>query len=171
MKNRLYSVYHIREVGNEDTSQGYIGITKNTLKFRFSQHATSKRPIGTIIRSGIPLEIVCLHKVPLEDAFYYEGVYRPRMNIGWNVMAGGGRSAPEWRKKTGRNCRFPSGHEPHNYGKGEKYKLVSPEGEEFIPEAFTVFCRERGLNPQNLRKVAKGLRKHSSGWKATRLNG
>ncbi len=44
---------------------------------------------------------------------------------------------------------------PYNYGTGEKYKLTSPDGTVYNPFSFTIFCREHGLNSQNLRQVAK----------------
>jgi hypothetical protein len=169
-KTRLYKVYHIRELGNTEVSEGYIGITRRSLSYRLSQHRCSPRPIGIILRTGIPVEIVQLGvNVPKEDALYQEGVLRPKMNMGWNVLCGGNRSNPEWRKTTGRNTKFCKGHEPHNTGRGEMFELTSPEGTVYRPEVFTVFCREHNLAQHNLRKVAKGLRKHSSGWIARKI--
>jgi len=171
-KTRLYKVYHIHEVGDTDTSKGYIGITRRSLSYRLGQHKHSKRPIGLILRSGIEVAIRQIgNMVSKDDAMYIEGALRPNMNIGWNVMCGGNRSNPNWRKPTGAITTFAKGHEPHNSGKGEKYKLISPEGDVFYPEVFTVWCREHGLTPQNIRKVAKGTRKHSKGWNAEKITG
>jgi len=169
-KTRLYKVYHIRELGNTEVSEGYIGITRRSLPYRLSQHRHSKRPIGIILRTGIPVEIIQIgSNVPKEDALYMEGVLRPKMNMGWNVMCGGNRSNPEWRKNTGVNAQFCKGHEPHNTGNGERYELTSPEGTVYRPEIFTIFCRDNKLCQSNIRKVAKGLRKHSSGWTARKI--
>ena len=54
-------------------------------------------------------------------------------------------------------------------GPGEHYRLTDPEGNSYEPEAFTVFCKEHNLTPQNLRLVAKGKRKHHKGWIAERI--
>jgi hypothetical protein len=52
-----------------------------------------------------------------------------------------------------------------------KYKVISPTGEQFIIEGgWKDWCFDRGLNPSNLIKVAKGERKHCKGWKAIILN-
>lgn len=185
MKNRIYKVYHIRLIGNTNLGEGYIGITKNSLKFRLQQHTTSKRPVGKILRSLKPdeYEIVELFRGNKEFALAKEYELRPERYMGWNVMAGGGVTTvkcpicgkPLPKRKTGAMCeqcnpsKFTKGHKPHNYGCGEKYELTDPEGNKYYPEAFTVFCREHNLNPQNLRKVAKGLRKHSNGWIAKKV--
>jgi hypothetical protein len=174
IKTRLYKVYHIHEIGDNDTTKGYIGITRNSLSLRLSQHKRSIRPIGDVLRSGLfQVEITQIGRMlPKEDAMYLEGVLRPNMRMGWNIHCGGNRSNPIWKngKKTGNITVFCKGHEPHNLGKGERFKLTSPNGEVFYPEYFTIWCRENNLTPQNLRKVAKGLRKHSSGWVAERLS-
>lgn len=185
MKERIYKVYHIRLKGNTNLNEGYIGITKNSLKFRLLQHTTSKRPIGTVLRSLQPdeYEIVELFRGNKQFALDKEYELRPQRNIGWNVMAGGDRATVVCpicgkhlpKRATGSKCmechntKFQKGHVPHNYGCGEKYELTDPDGNKYIPEAFTVFCREHGLTPQNLRKVAKGLRKHSNGWTAKKV--
>lgn len=184
-KKRLYKVYHIRQKGVESLSEGYIGITKNNLDFRLSQHFCSKRPVGEILRKlgKDAVEIVQLAMLPKEEALQMEYELRPRRNMGWNQMAGGGRVTVKCpscgkhlpKRRSGTYCidcrdtRFQKGHTPHNYGQGEKYKLIDPEGNVYYPEAFTAFCREHNLTPQNLRKVAKGQRKHHKGWKAVRL--
>lgn len=184
-KTRLYKVYHIRIKGNEDIGDGYIGITRRNIKYRLSQHYQSQRRVGTILRS-IPkdqIEVVELYRLAEDTAKTVEFMLRPDRHVGWNDMAGGNRSTvmcttcgtPLPKRRTGSQCgkcndgKFGKGNIPFNYGKGERYKLISPDGEIFFPEAFTVFCRERGLNPQNLRKVASGARHHSNGWKAEKL--
>lgn len=51
------------------------------------------------------------------------------------------------------------------------YRVISPEGEIFvISGGWKQWCIDRGLNPSNLLKVAKGQRSHCKGWKATILN-
>lgn len=185
-KNRLYKVYHIHVKGNTDVNEGYVGVTRHNLPYRLSQHFCSKRPVGSILRAigKENIEIDELAMLPKEEALTMEYNLRPKMNMGWNTMAGGNRRTvfcpicgkPLPKRKHGSMCmnchhtRFPKGHKPYNYGKGEHYKLTAPDGTVYIPEAFTVFCHEHGLIPQNLRKVAKGLRKHSNGWTAERID-
>jgi hypothetical protein len=164
-KGRLYKVYHIHEKGKPELNDGYIGITKRTIRHRFGQHKSSTRPTGFKIRElGVEnVMVTILAYLPKYEASMMERQLRPINNTGWNLDAGGlyGLTA----------SRFNKGHEPHNLGKGEKYKLISPEGDVFYPEVFTVWCREHGLTPQNIRKVAKGLRKHSKGWRAEKITG
>jgi hypothetical protein len=189
-KQRLYKVYWIKTSEMTDVyTQGYVGMTKRSIKYRLGQHYHSKRPIGSILR-GLPKEevqIVELYRGYKEVALEKEYMYRPTRYIGWNIQAGGDRPTvvckncgkhlahgvrnirhlcPDCNPDDG---RFKKGHVPHNAGKGEKYLLVDPEGVTYTPERFTVFCKEHNLTPQNLRKVAKGLRKHHKGWTAVKL--
>lgn len=164
-KTRLYKVYHIHEKGNTDINDGYVGITRHSLAYRLGQHFCSKRPVGTILRSKgrENIEIDQLAMLSKDEALEMEYNLRPpKMNLGWNVRAGGDRATVFCPPVCGKPL-------PNNYGKGEKYRLTSPDDTVYTPEVFTVFCREHDLNPQNLRKVAKGLRKHSNGWKAERI--
>lgn len=187
MKYRLYKLYWIKTQDMTDPyTEGYIGITKNQLTKRLGQHKCSKNPIGYQVRLH-DVSIIELHRGMKEDILDLEFKYRNKQYIGWNIMAGGNKStvlckqceAPlskgvKNRKHLCSECnihkgKFEEGHTPHNYGKGEKYLLIDPDGTEHRPSVFTVFCRENNLTPQNLRKVSKGTRKHHKGWKAIRL--
>lgn len=191
-KHRMYKVYWIHAEDMEDIrSQGYVGITKNNLHYRFGQHTHSKRPVGHILREliseGVVLKIVEVYRGTREQAMKKEYELRPKRFIGWNIRAGGNRATivcvkcgvtiPKGytnNKKLCSTChdndgRFLKGREPWNKGRGEKYMLISPEGIEYIPDVFTTFCKEYDLTPQNIRKVAKGTRKHHKGWTATKL--
>ena len=179
-KTRLYKVYHIHEVGNNDTSQGYVGITRRTLSYRLSQHFHSRRNIGEVLRSmdKTQVAIECLAMLPKEEALEMEFKLRPERFIGWNDRAGGDRATVRCagcgkllpKRKTGAMCSacnshvFTAGHVPANLGQGERFILTSPEGVVYEPESITRFCREHDLTPQNIRKVAKGRRKHHKGW-------
>lgn len=185
-KTRLYKVYHIHEKENTDLNEGYVGVTRRSIQYRLGQHFCSKRPVGAILRSlgRDNVEIDQLAMLPKEEALTMEYTLRPKMNMGWNTRAGGDRATvccpicgrPLPKRKSGSMCmychptKFTKGHKPANYGKGEHYKLTDPDGNVYTPEAFTAFCREHDLTPQNLRKVAKGLRKHSKGWTAERID-
>ena len=51
------------------------------------------------------------------------------------------------------------------------YELTSPDGQiHIVSGGWKDWCFERGLNPSNLAKVAKGERKHCMGWKAKIIN-
>lgn len=184
-KTRLYKVYHIRVKGDSNIQGGYVGVTRRSLSSRLSQHFHSKRPVGKVLRTfdKNDIEIVEIDRLEKESALNLEYQLRPKRFIGWNEMAGGNRSTvkcpscgkPLPKRRSGsycedcNNCKFTKGHVPNNYGKGEKYKLTSPNGSVFYPDVFTIFCAENQLTPQNLRKVAKGRRKHHKGWLAVRL--
>lgn len=162
-KTRLYKVYHIHEKGNTDLNDGYVGVTRHSIEYRLGQHFCSKRPVGTILRAlgRENVEIDQLAMLPKEEALSMEYRLRPKLNMGWNVRAGGDRATV---------CCPICGKPMPKRKKGEHYRLTSPDGTVYTPEAFTSFCREHGLIPQNLRKVAKGLRKHSNGWTAERID-
>lgn len=186
-KQRLYTLYHIRPKGKTDTSQFYVGITKNSLKTRLSQHMFSKRPVGDVLRAlgEDAIEIVSLGKYPLQEALQKEYELRPYQHMGWNIMAGGqrrtvicsgcGKYLP--KRRTGAQCgdcsdrRFKVGQMPPNYGKGVKAVLVDPEGNEYMPFSLHQFCAKHGLVTANVRKVLKGERKHTKGWTARLLEG
>lgn len=187
MKNRMYTVYHIRPIGETDTSKYYVGITKNKLSHRLSQHFTSRRPIGAILRDlGYEaVEIIPLHKTTKEEALQLEFGYRPDRNIGWNCMAGGnystvrcsgcGKKLP--KRKLGAMChecnptRFTKGSTPSNTGTGMRATLISPDGVQLTYDNLNSFCREHNLVPANVRKVIKGERKHTKGWTLFSLEG
>jgi len=47
------------------------------------------------------------------------------------------------------------------------YEVVDPNGEKHIVSGgWCDWCREKGIEPQNLRNVALGKRKHANGYKA-----
>lgn len=156
-KTRLYKVYHIHLKGDNDLTSGYIGITRRSLSYRLSQHFKSKRPVGETLRKigKENIEITLLKMLPKESALDMEYVLRPKMYMGWNCRAGGGDR---------RTVNCPS------CGTGKRYLLTDPEGNTYTPTSLVEFCREHGLTPQNLRKVAKGTRKNHKGWIAKELS-
>lgn len=185
-KTRLYKVYHIHKKGNNDLSEGYVGVTRRSLAYRLSQHFCSTRPVGKILRSlgKENVEISLIKMLPKAEALNMEYVLRPKRNMGWNTMAGGnvatvrcpvcGKPLP--KRKTGTVCidcfdtKFKKGDMPHNYGTGKRYLITDPDGNTYTPESLVEFCKEHELTPQNLRMVAKGTRKHHKGWKAVELS-
>lgn len=52
----------------------------------------------------------------------------------------------------------------------KKYKLISPDGKEYITEnGLTLFCEQHNLIAANFFKVLKGEREHQKGWRIFRL--
>lgn len=47
-----------------------------------------------------------------------------------------------------------------------RYKLISPTGEVYMPVRLAPFCREHGLSDHAIRTVARGARSSHHGWKA-----
>lgn len=185
-KTRLYKVYHIHEIGNNNLQEGYVGVTRRSLAYRLSQHFCSKRPVGTILRKlgHAHIEITLLAFLPKEDALTMEFNLRPHTHMAWNSRAGGNRRTavcpicgkPLPKRKIGTICadckptQFQKGHKPANYGK-TKYILIDPAGNKYTPESITLFCADHGLTASNIRKVAKGERKSHKGWTAQRIDG
>lgn len=175
----LYTVYHIAPKGCHDTAKGYIGITRQRLAKRLQQHTTSTRPVGKHIREYKDVHITPIARLPLDKALEMEYKLRPEMGMGWNHLAGGGVSTcvctgcGKHLPHVGRghvcfDCstkRWKPGFTPWNAGCTE-FILTSPNGEEFHVSNLTIFCKDNGLTRENLRKVARGERNHSKGWKA-----
>ncbi|WP_295789467.1 hypothetical protein [uncultured Veillonella sp.] len=184
-KTRLYKVYFIHELGEVDINKGYIGITRRSLQYRLGQHMNSQKLVGRKLRElGRDFVVIeQLAMLPKDKALDMEYQLRPRRHMGWNVMAGGnkktvrcpmcGKYLPKRKEgticQTCRPTKFQIGHTPANFGTGEKYRLVSPEGITYEPVSLTQFCRENNLTAQNIRKVAKGKRKHHKGWTAVKI--
>lgn len=94
--SRCYSVYHIREIGNADTSVGYIGVTNN-IERRKREHIDGlvenfhpNKILLKAYKTGIELEIEVLHKnLTQMEALSYEHHYRRMPLMGWNQDVGG----------------------------------------------------------------------------------
>lgn len=167
-----HKVYHIRVVGETDVMQGYIGVTSD-IKRRRREHKCAGR-----LCDG--REYVILFTGSKEECYALEEKLRPHDNIGWNTGKGGYRKAGNIEKgerisiateiKKGQHLsvatEFKKGMTPYNKGTGKDYIFTSPDGEEFLVTCITDFCKEHNLTPQNMRKVARGLRKHHKGWLA-----
>lgn len=160
-----HKVYHIRECGKEDVSQGYIGVTSN-LPARTRSHKHS----GML---NTAREVVVLFTGTKSECYQLEADLRPEEGIGWNKGIGGYRKAGNILKgqHLSKSTEFKSGMTPHNKGSGKDYILTSPDGEVYLVVCLTDFCRTHNLTPANIRKVAKGERNFHKGWKATVLAG
>lgn len=86
-------VYWVREESHTDIyTEGYVGITKATLKRRLSEHRKNKGNsiVARKLRSSKSLISSVVHEVDtLEEALELEVHYRPDKNIGWNLQRGG----------------------------------------------------------------------------------
>lgn len=168
-----HKVYHIRLCGNEDVSQGYIGVTSN-LAARTRSHKHSK-----MLCTG--REVVVLFSGTKEHCYSKEAELRPTEGIGWNIGVGGYKTAGLIKEgehlsvsteiKKGQHLstatEFTKGMTPHNKGTGKDYLLQSPEGEVFLVTCLSGFCKDNKLTAANIRKVAKGERRYHKGWQAS----
>lgn len=79
-----YSVYWLYLADHSDPySEGYVGITKDSLSRRLSKHHLPKK-----IKN---LQATLLHEgLSLTKALRVEREYRPHARIGFNTCAGGG---------------------------------------------------------------------------------
>lgn len=168
-----HKVYHIRLCGNEDVSQGYIGVTSN-LAARTRSHKHSK-----MLCTG--REVVVLLSGTKEHCYDKEAELRPIDGLGWNKCKGGYLTAGHIKEgehrsifteiKKGQHLstatEFTKGMTPHNKGTGKDYLLISPEGEEILVTCLSDFCKANNLTPANIRKVAKGERRYHKGWQAS----
>lgn len=59
-----------------------------------------------------------------------------------------------------------SGSNNPMYGIGDNYKAISPDGVEYIiNQGFSIFCRERGIDPSAARRCAQGKNLTAKKWK------
>jgi hypothetical protein len=94
-------VYWIREQQHTDIyTDGYVGITKKTLKERVREHKKNKKTsiVSGKLKNNADLVCTVVHEVEtLEEALSLERQYRPSQNIGWNLQKGGELGVePEW---------------------------------------------------------------------------
>ena len=86
-------VYWIREKDHTDIyTEGYVGITKKTLKQRVREHKKNKgNSVGAgKLRKHSDLVWSVVHETEtLEGALKLEANYRPTQNVGWNLQRGG----------------------------------------------------------------------------------
>lgn len=188
MEDLDYYVYHIGIKGMS-IDEGYIGVT-NKPDRRWSQHCKSDSYVGRAIRKyGEIVSMVILKQTTEQRALEIEEVYRPQENQGWNIAKGGGkpprlfgkanphyRTGPpmtDKRKEYYNSDKIKSHilnvrHKKARLGTGADYKITHAEtGEEFIiTSGIKEWCKQRGLECSNIKKVADGLRKQHKGYKA-----
>ena len=86
-------VYWIREKQHTDIyTDGYVGITKKTLKERVREHKKNKGNsiVAGKLRTNKDLVWSVVHTTQtLEEALALEARYRPTQLVGWNLQKGG----------------------------------------------------------------------------------
>ena len=159
---REHCVYHLNK--NTGTEDGYIGVTCN-LRRRLYKH----RRNGLFVE-GVNIDVLLVGTE--EDCLRLEGQLRPDKGIGWNIAEGGwnkcnGSIGKETRINKGQRLstitEFHKGQDAHNSGATE-YLLKDPEGNDYKVFNLTTFCNKHNLTRENIRKVARGNRKHHKGW-------
>lgn len=159
-----HCVYHLHT--NTGTEDGYIGVTKR-LRMRLYKH----RDNG-MFGDGVKIRILKVGSE--EECLALEAALRPYPSMGWNKAEGGwnkctGTIGEETRIKKGQHhspkTEFHKGQEAHNAG-STTYLLTDPEGNTYRVENLTTFCKDNNLTRENIRKVARGTRKHHKGWSA-----
>ena len=161
---KTHCVYHLHS--GTDTSDGYIGVTKN-LRDRLYSH----RSRG-IFQDSTHIDILLVGTE--KECLDLERQLRPYPNMGWNTAPGGWNKFPKGyqyghRFKKGERVsiatEFKKGNVPHNAG-AQRYKLTDPEGNIHYVDNLTQFCKANNLTRENIRKVARGERKHHKQWTA-----
>lgn len=88
----MYKLYWIKYPEHQDPqSEGYIGITSQTIENRFTDHKHNNKNKHLKNRCRQEnVEIICLKdNLEKEEARLLEEKYRPSENIGWNINKGG----------------------------------------------------------------------------------
>jgi predicted GIY-YIG superfamily endonuclease len=122
----MYKLYWIKYPEHQDPlTEGYIGITSQTIEKRFSDHKhnNKNKHLKNRCRQN-NVEIICLEdNLEKEEARTIEEKYRPFKNIGWNINKGG--DLPPSRK--GKSNPSIKGND-----RTEKQKLASKKHAEFM---------------------------------------
>ena len=88
----MFKLYWIKYPNyTNPNTEGYIGITSQTIEKRFTDHKYNKK--NKLLANRCKKEnvdVVCLHEnLTQEQARLMEEQYRPSENIGWNINKGG----------------------------------------------------------------------------------
>lgn len=88
-------VYWIKRKDMTDPySEGYVGVTNQTIDDRFKQHSKNvyrKSIVKKAIDKYDDISIIELHNASESECLQFELMYRPTDNIGWNMTIGGGK--------------------------------------------------------------------------------
>jgi len=129
----MYKVYWIKcPEHNDPQSEGYIGITSQTIEKRFDNHKhnTKNHHLRNRCRQD-KVDIVCLHEgLNQQDARKIEEQYRPKENIGWN-MNKGGDLPPSRRGKVSPKSLFKGDDRTEKQKQGSKKRSEKIKGNNF----------------------------------------
>lgn len=106
--NDVYSVYWLHLESHDDMlSQGYIGITKQKVEYRFYKHCWDANkgklhyPVSRAIRrygeENIHVKVLCICEEEYAKNLEYK--LRPSPRIGWNIVEGGQSGNGEFMKQ------------------------------------------------------------------------
>lgn len=164
MTTSTHCVYHLH--ANTGTDYGYVGATK-ALRNRLYEHRSNG-----LLKEDVYLDIL---KIGTEqECLALEAALRPEPGMGWNIAEGGwnkciGTIGEATRIQPGDRFSIPTefqrGQQAHNAG-ATAYLLTDPAGNKHTVQNLTTFCAANNLTRENIRKVARGNRKHHKQWTA-----
>lgn len=135
----MASLYWIRKKEHKDIwSQGYIGITKQTVDIRFKSHVNNFKSgrkgcaklhaaFGKYGEDNLIVETI-LNGVSLDFVAEMEYTLRPKPEIGWNIAVGG------YAKQLGRHL---SKEHRKKLSESHKGKIISQEQKQMARESVT----------------------------------
>lgn len=88
----MYTLYWIKNTECKDpSSEGYIGITRQTLQKRFEDHKNNhkNKHLKNRCRQSDTTILPLVENLTKDEARELESKYRPKENIGWNIAKGG----------------------------------------------------------------------------------
>ena len=88
MNDEKHCLYWLRYKEHDDIfSEGYVGVSKNYVeRIKYHKRWGSKQIRNLNWDNTICTEIVRGDEF---DIYYLESLFRPKLNIGWNIRAGG----------------------------------------------------------------------------------
>lgn len=147
-------------------SQGYIGITKQTMLKRFSQHRNDAKrctarklsEFKTVLKSGVELVAETLVISDYEYIKNLERTLRPSSNIGWNRATGGASKAEslEFCRESQRQAMSNHWkHNPHPYKTQKPWRFPQAKAKKFLWErASQIIDMNRcGLGASEISKI------------------
>ena len=121
-------LYHIHREGDDDISNGYIGIS-NDPKYRFRKHRENPSPrLRNVFNKYDDVVLSILDEGSREDMLSKEAGLRPTDHVGWNIVPGGG-APPMWsylseEARARRSAGVSKAHKGIPKNHGDKIKLT-----------------------------------------------
>ena len=148
----MNTVYWIRRKGENDLSQGYIGITSQKVRDRYMAHrrVPSNVHLANAFKKYDDIEVVTIVEgLSREDAITVEKQLRPTDYIGWNQNAGGNDPPKATKRAKGYNFgnQARKGIKDSSETRARKAKN---NGRYKRPAVSCVKCRKEMTYPQGL---------------------